>query len=148
MPKAVSNQHLAELIATGQQSAREWRDELKSDFDAKHKENQDRRHALVGKVEAVENRVTLAEGRVAIVETKLTSIVGDNSGGSGLLHEIRDKVDALKDEVAGIKKTVEDTPAINKWVYGAMAVGAVIGAIVLALIGAGAIEIFKVLIRH
>ena len=129
-PRGVTLQRVADLI-----------DDLKNDFNAKHKENVDRRHQLV-------NSYSALEGRVTIVETKLTSIVGDNSGGSGLLHEIRDKVDALKDEVAGIKKTVEDTPAINKWVYGAMAVGALIGAIVLAVIGAGAIEVFKALLQH
>lgn len=148
MPKAVTLQHVAELIATGQSNARERWDDLKQDFDAKHKENQERRHALVGKIEAVENRVHTLDGRTGALETQMVSIIGDNSGGSGLLHKMDKALDTLKEEVASIKQTVQDTPAINKWVYGAMAVAGLIGATVLALIGAGAIEIFKVLIRH
>lgn len=139
MPKAVSNQHLADLIATGQNHDRERWEAMKTDIDAKHAENVNRRHDLGNKYSAL-------EGRVTIVETKLTSIVGDNSGGSGLLHEIRDKVDALKTEVEGIKKTVEDTPSINKWVIGAAAVTAFV-VVILPMMLFIVFEILK-LLRH
>lgn len=145
--KTVTNSHLAELIASGQQTSKEWREDMRADIDAKHKENIDRRHALMGKLEGVQNEVHVHDGRIRALETQLVSVIGDNSGGSGLLHEIDRKVDSLTGEVAAIKKTVEDTPSINKWVYGAMAVAAVVGAIVLAVIGAGAIELFKALLR-
>lgn len=127
--KPVTLQRVADLI-----------DDLKSDFNVKHKENVDRRHDLL-------NRYSALEGRVTIVETKLTSIVGDNSGGSGLLHEIRDKVDALKDEVAGIKKTVEDTPKINRWVYGAIAVVGFLIVVIPIIVGL-LFETFQVLLKH
>jgi len=146
--KAGTLDQVMELIREGQSSARERHEDLKADFEAKHKENQERRHSLIGKLEAVQNEVHTQDGRIRALETQLVSVIGDNSGGSGLLHEIDRKVDSLTGEVAAIKKTVEDTPSINKWVYGAMAVGAVIGSMVLAVIGAGAIELFKTILRH
>ncbi|MFL6427887.1 MAG: hypothetical protein ACJ71S_06555 [Acidobacteriaceae bacterium] len=138
--KATTLPQIAQLIATGQRTAKERWDELKADFDQKHKENVDRRHALI-------NSYSTLEGRVTVVETKLTSIVGDNSGESGLLHEINKKVDALKGEVQVIKQTVQDTPAINKWVYGAIAV---IGALMFMVPIAVAIlfELLKVLAKR
>jgi predicted nuclease with TOPRIM domain len=121
--KAITLQRVADLI-----------DDLKADFNTKHKENVERRHALVNSYGAL-------EGRVTVVETKLTSIVGDNSGGSGLLHEIRDDVKALQGEVSSIKQTVQDTPSINKWVYGAIAV---VGFLVV-LVPVVVVIIFEVL---
>lgn len=120
--KSATLDQVMELIREGQSSARERHEDLKTDFEAKHIENRDRRHALGNEISAVEGRQTLVEGRVAIVETKLTSIVGDNSGATGLMHEIRDDVKDLRAEVQTIKTTVQDTPKINKWVIGAMAV--------------------------
>lgn len=61
--------------------------------------NLDRKHE--------ENRESWAfETRLTAVETKLVSIIGDNSGGSGLLHDIDKKVDTLSSEFAGIKKVL------------------------------------------
>jgi predicted nuclease with TOPRIM domain len=113
--KAVTLQHVAELIAAGQTSARERWDDLKSDFDAKHKENTDRRHALMEKY-------AILEGRVTVLERDLRTVVGDNTGGSGLLHAIDKKVDKLQEDFSSLKSAVEDAPAIRKWVYGAIAV--------------------------
>lgn len=145
--KTVTLQHVAELIATGQSNARERWDDLKQDFDAKHKENQERRHALVGKFETLENRVHTQDGRIGALETQMISIIGDNSGGSGLLHKMDKALDMLKEEVASIKQTVQDTPAINKWVYGAIAV---IGFLVVAIPVAVVIifEILKLVTKH
>lgn len=128
--KNVTLRNVVELIAEGQTRARERWDELKADFEAKHVENRERRHALVGKLEAVENRVHMLDGRVGALETQMVSIIGDNSGGSGLLHKMDKALDTLKEEVASIKQTVQDTPAINKWVYGAIAV---VGFLVIAV---------------
>lgn len=139
-PKNVTLRNIAELIEAGQNHAKERLDDLKEDLSAKHKENVDRRHDLV-------NRYSELEGRVTIVETKLTSIVGDNSGGSGLLHEIDRKVDALTGEIAGIKKTVEDTPKINKWVYGAIAVIGFLVVVVPIVFGL-LFELARILTRH
>jgi predicted nuclease with TOPRIM domain len=102
--KAVTLQHVAYLI-----------DDLKSDFDAKHKENTDRRHALMEKY-------AILEGRVTVLERDLRTVVGDNTGGSGLLHAIDKKVDKLQEDFSSLKSAVEDAPAIRKWVYGAIAV--------------------------
>src|ERR1700744_6717426 len=115
-PTATLDQ-VMELIREGQNAAKERHEALKEDFEQKHNENRDRRHALVNQVAVAEGRLTLVEGRMVAVETKLVPILGDNSGGSGLLHEIDRKVDSLTGEVAAIKKTVEDTPAIIRWIY-------------------------------
>lgn len=135
------------MVAAGQISAKEWRDEIKADLQQKHEENRDRRHALGNKLEEVENRVHLLGERVGALETKLFSIVGDNSGGSGLLHDIDKKVDALKGEVEVIKQTVQNTPAINKWVYGAIGV---IGFLIVIIPSAIFVlfELLKLITRH
>ncbi|HTF70902.1 MAG TPA: hypothetical protein VK638_50355 [Edaphobacter sp.] len=86
--KAVTLQRVADLI-----------DDLKADFNAKHKENVDRRHQII-------DRYSELEGRVTVVETQMRAVIGDNSGGSGLLHEIDKKVDSLSSEFAGIKKVL------------------------------------------
>lgn len=121
-PKSATLDQVMELIREGQTSARDRHDDLKSDFESKHTENRERRHALGNEISNLEGRQGLAEARLATAETKLISIVGDSSGGSGLLHEIRGDVKDLKNEVAGIKKTVEDTPTVTKYIYGVMAV--------------------------
>jgi hypothetical protein len=137
----ITNDELAQLIATGQDVAKERWNELKTDFEKKHKENVDRRHDLI-------NTYASLEGRLTIAETKLTSIVGgDNSGGSGLLHNIDKKVDALKEEVQVIKQTVQDTPAINKWVYGAIAVIGFLIVVIPILFGIF-FELLKMLTKH
>lgn len=97
---------IARLIQSGQETWEErWKD-LKEDFEAKHQENRERRHAQQNQIGNVEGRLTLVEGRTAVLETKVVSIVGDGSGGSGLLNEIDHKVDALQGEFAGIKKVL------------------------------------------
>jgi hypothetical protein len=54
-----------------------------------------------------ENRESWAlNTRMTALETQMTSIIGDNSGGSGLLHKIDEKVDTLQSEFAGIKKVL------------------------------------------
>lgn len=146
--------HIAEMLADGQVSAKERWDELKADFNAKHEENRDRRHAQGNKIEEVENRVHVLGERVGALETKLVSIIGDNSGGSGLLHDIDKKQDALqkemgtiKSEIASIKQTVQDTPAINKWVYGAIAVLGFV-AVVVPIVVVVVFEILKLVTKH
>ncbi len=92
---------LAQLITAGQESAKERFAELKRDFEAKHQENQKRRHELRDDLQTVRDEVyercnKLAD-RVMRLETTNSSIVGsDNSGASGLLHELNRKVDALR----------------------------------------------------
>lgn len=121
---AATLDQVMELIREGQASARQRHEDLKADFDVKHKENSDRRHALMAKVEANENRVYVLDGRIGALETQMVSIIGDNSGGSGLLHKIDRAVDEMRNEVTSIKKSVEDAPALRKWVL--MAAGVVI----------------------
>lgn len=111
-----------QLIRDGQESAKQRWDDLKADFEAKHNENRERRHALGNKIEQTDGRVHILDGRLSTVEQKIFTVVGDNSGDSGLLHKIDKKVDALQEEIASIKSTVQDTPKINRWVYGAMGV--------------------------
>jgi len=119
--RSVTLEQIAKLINEGHSGAKERWEDLKADFDAKHEENRERRHALVNKFEILEGRLTLVEGRTAVVETKLTSIVGDNSGGSGLLHEIDKKVDTLSAEFAGIKKVLVFLAVILPIVVGILA---------------------------
>ena len=95
--KNITLQQIADLIARGQDNAKERWDDLKADFDQKHKENTDRRHDLV-------NRYGILEGRVTVLERDMRTVVGDNTGGSGLLHNIDHKVDELQSEVAGMKR--------------------------------------------
>lgn len=66
-------------------------EDLRADLNHKHEENRE---------------AWAFETRMTAVETKLTSIIGDNSGGSGLLHDIDKKVDTLSSEFAGIKKVL------------------------------------------
>lgn len=115
-----------ELIREGQEAAKQRWDDLKADFDAKHAENRERRHALGNKIDATDGKVHLLDGRINALEQKLFTVVGDNSGDSGLLHKIDKKVDALQEEIASIKSTVQDTPKINRWIYGAMGVVALL----------------------
>jgi len=114
-PKPVTLEQVMDLVLKGQNA-------LKTDFDEKHKENRDRRHALGNTLSVMEGRQALIETRMATAETKLISIVGDSSGGSGLLHTIDRKVDKLQEDFSILKSAVEDAPMIRKWVYGAMAV--------------------------
>lgn len=97
-------------------------DDMRTDFDQKHKENSDRRHAQGNKMDTMEGRLTLAEGRIGIMDSKLTSIVGDNSGVSGMLNEIKSNVKDLQSDMAIVKQVVQDTPSINKYIYGVVAV--------------------------
>jgi hypothetical protein len=80
--------------------------DLRGDLDRKHAENQE--------AWAFENRMTA-------VETTLRTIVGDNSGGSGLLHKIDEKVDTLQSEFAGIKKVLVFLAVIIPIVVGILA---------------------------
>lgn len=137
-----------ELIREGQTAARERFDDLRADFDAKHLENRDRRHAQAGEMQLIKDQHYLLATRVSNVETTLLTIVGDNSGGSGLLHSIDKKVDKLQEDFSSWKTEIKDTPAIRKWVYGAMAVAALIGTLIVAVIGAGTVELLKALLRH
>jgi hypothetical protein len=95
--KNITLQSLADLISQGQGNAKERLDDLKADLNAKHKENVDRRHELV-------ERYGILEARVTVLERDMRTVVGDNTGGSGLLHNIDKKVDELQAEVAGMKR--------------------------------------------
>jgi predicted nuclease with TOPRIM domain len=145
--KTMTLERLAEMVAAGNVTAKEWRDEIKADLQQKHEENRERRHVLGSKLEEVQNRAHVLGERVGALETKLFSIVGDNSGGSGLLHDIDKKVDALKGEVEVIKQTVQNTPAINKWVYGAIGVIGFLIVVVPIVFGL-LFEMFRLLVRH
>ena len=96
--------------------------DMKADINQKHEENRERRHFLGNKLDEVQGRQALLEGRVGVVEAQLTSIVGDNSGVSGMLNEIKSHVKSLQGDMAIVKQVVQDTPAINKYIYGVMAV--------------------------
>lgn len=145
--KSATLEQVMDLIREGQGAARERHEDLKSDFEAKHKENVDRRHSLMGKVEAVQNEVHNQDGRIRALETQLVSVIGDNSGGSGLLHEIDRKVDSLTGEVAAIKKTVEDTPKINRWIYAAMGVVALL-IVAIPIVVTIVFEILKIVSKN
>lgn len=95
--KAMTLDRIADLIKESQVTAKERWDELKDDFDQKHKENVERRHSLM-------DRYSALEGRVTVLERDMRTVVGDNTGGSGLLHNIDKKVDALQNEVSGMKR--------------------------------------------
>lgn len=95
--KAMTLDRIADLIKESQVTAKERWDELKDDFDQKHKENVDRRHALM-------DRYSALEGRVTVLERDMRTVVGDNTGGSGLLHNMNKKLDALQNEVSGMKR--------------------------------------------
>jgi chromosome segregation ATPase len=100
---------IATLIKVGHDESERRLNDLRADFDQKHKENVERRHNLLNKIEEIENRVHLLDGRVGTMETHMVSIIGDNSGGSGLLHKMDKALDSLKEEVASIKQMVQNT---------------------------------------
>lgn len=144
---AATLNQVMELIREGQTAARERHEDLKSDFEAKHKENSERRHALLNKFEALENRVHDLDGRVGALETQMVSIIGDNSGGSGLLHKMDKALDTLKEEVASIKQTVQNTPTINRWIYGAMGIIGFLIVVIPSLLFI-LFEILKLITKH
>lgn len=145
--KSATLEQVMELIREGQASARERHEDLKTDFETKHTENRERRHAIMNKLEAVENRQHNLETRTGALETQMVSIVGDNSGGSGLLHKMDKALDTLKEEVASIKQTVQNTPAINRWIYGAMGIVAFLIVVVPTAIFI-LFEIIKLIAKH
>lgn len=113
---------IVDLITSGQAAAKERWDDMRLDIDQKHKENSERRHAIVNTIAQVEGRVALAEGQIKVMNSTITSIVGDNSGVSGMLNEIKGTVKELQSDMAIVKQVVQDTPSINKYIYGVMAV--------------------------
>jgi archaellum component FlaC len=113
---------LADLIKTGQETMQQRLTDLRKDFDQKHEENKERRHKMVNDFSALDARVHLMGERISAVERDMRTVVGDNTGGSGLLHTIDKKVDKLQEDFSNLKSAVEDAPTIRKWVYGAMAV--------------------------
>jgi len=139
-PKPVTLEQVIDIVLKGQNA-------LKVDFDEKHKENRDRRHALGNTLSAMEGRQALIETRMATAETKLIAIVGDSSGGSGLLHSIDKKVDKLQEDFSILKSAVEDAPLIRKWVYGAIAVLAFI-TVAVPIILVVLFEILKLASKH
>lgn len=117
--------------------------ELRADVELKHKENADRRHKQASDIERVDNKHHELSGRVGVLERDMRTVVGE-SGGSGLLHQIRDSVGELKQDLAIVKQTIQDTPAIRKWVYGAMAVIAFI-IIVVPMMLTGIVVAYAIL---
>jgi predicted nuclease with TOPRIM domain len=113
---------LADLIKTGQETMQQRLVDLRKDFDQKHEENKERRHKMVNDFSALDARVHLMGERISAVERDMRTVVGDNTGGSGLLHTIDKKVDKLQEDFSNLKAAVEDAPMIRRWVYGAMAV--------------------------
>ena len=113
---------IAVLISEGQKASTARWEDMKQDINQRHEENRDRSHALRNKLDETQGRQALLEGRVGVVEAQITSIVGDNSGVSGMLNEIKSNVKSLQSDMAFVKQVVQDTPAINKYIYGVMAV--------------------------
>lgn len=145
--KAMRLDDIASLIRSGQQANDQRFQELRVDFEDKHKENREHREKIETDVEALESRVNGLENRVSTVERDVRAVVGDNTGDSGLLHEIKDTVDTLKTDMAVVKEKIQDAPAIRKWVYGAMAiVGA--AAILLPTLVLGIFELMRFLLSH
>ena len=120
--KSTTFADIALLISEGQKASTARWEDMKQDIHQRHEENRDRSHALRGKLDEVQGRQALVEGRVGVVEAQLTSIVGDNSGVSGMLNEIKSNVKNLQSDMAIVKQVVQDTPAMNKYIYGVMAV--------------------------
>jgi hypothetical protein len=77
----------------------------------------------------------------------MVSIIGDNSGGSGLLHKMDKALDSLKEEVASIKQTVQNTPAINRWIYAAMGIVAFLVVVIPSAIFV-LFEVLKLIMKH
>jgi len=143
------------LVSETLKATRETYADMKADFNEKHKENLDVRNNLQSKVDDLGSRVLL-------VESTLRTVVGDNTGESGLLHEVKRGQEQLKDglneareefrrglasitsDVREIKTTTSSAPAtrdwMNKW-YGVAAAIATLGGI--ALIVTAVVEIIK-----
>lgn len=138
---------IANLIRSGQQTAENRWEELREDFEKKHQENRERRHAMAGEIQLVKDQYFLLSERLTAAEKTLLTVVGDNSGGSGLLHAIDKKVDELKTDVTALKAAVQDAPAIRKWVYGAMAIVGLL-VIILPILAVIGIELLKFLLHH
>lgn len=104
MTAPVKLSDIADLIKTGQESTQQRFIDLRKDVDQKHEENKDRRHKMVNDFSALDARVHLMGERVSALERDMRTVVGDNTGGSGLLHIIDKKVDELQAEFAGMKR--------------------------------------------
>jgi hypothetical protein len=138
--KSATLSSISKMIADGQET-------LRKDFEAKHKENVDRRHFLGGEISRVENQQHVLDGRIGALERDMRTVVGDNTGGSGLLHSIDKKVDQLQSDFAALKTGMQDAPAIRKWVYGAAAVAGFL-AVIVAPVVAFSIFVLKLLLKH
>jgi dynactin complex subunit len=147
MTAAVKLADLADLIKAGQETMQQRLVDLRSDFDQKHEENKERRHKMVNDFSALDAKVHLMGERVSAGERDMRTVVGDNTGGSGLLHAIDKKVDKLQEDFSSLKSAYEDAPAIRKWVYGAIAVLAFLSvATPIALVIL--FEVLKIALRH
>lgn len=120
---------IADLIRSGQQNAETRWKELREDFEKKHQENRERRHAMAGDIQLIKDQQYILSERVRATEDTLRTVVGDNSGGSGLLHAIDKKVDELKNDVTALKAAVQDSPSIRKWVLMAAGVFVFLGVV-------------------
>lgn len=97
---------IADLIRQGQTNTDQRFKDLREDFEEKHQENRERRHQLGQDIGNIRNEMHLIEKRVVVLEQDMRTVVGDNSGESGLLHKIDEKVDTLQSEFSGIKKVL------------------------------------------
>lgn len=147
------------IVSETLKATRETYADMKADFNQKHQENIDVRNNLQGKVDDLGSRVLL-------VESTLRTVVGDNTGESGLLHEVKRGQDQLKDQVKDglneareefrrglqnlasdireIKTTASSAPTTRDWMNKWGGVGtaiAILGSI--ALILTAAVEILR-----
>lgn len=140
-PKAASTDQLSilsGLIAEVLKTTRDTAAELKADFNQKHQENVEVRDGLRSRVDDMGNRL-------AVAEETLRTIVGDNTGESGLLHNMKRGQDQMKEslneardefrrglsgltaDLRELKNTAASAPQTRDWMQKWMGVGAFIG---------------------
>jgi hypothetical protein len=150
-PKAAPDQTavLTGLIAEMIETTRNASAELRADFNQKHRENQEVRDALRARVDDLGTRLSVAE-------TTLRTIVGDNTGDSGLLHDMKRGQDQMKESLSEareefrrgmsnmtadlreLKQTASSAPATRDWMQKWMGVGAFVGivaSVIAVLVG-------------
>lgn len=131
------------VVTESLKGMRETLAEIRMESNKHHEENVERRHTLRGRVDEQGNRI-------ALMEATLRTIVGDNTGESGLLHDMKRGQEQLKDnlndareefrrsiatvasDLREIKSSTASAPAtrdfMNKWLGVGSAIG-ILGAV-------------------